>query len=133
MKIAVLGYAGSGKTYISNYISKMKSIPCLHLDSIKYDKEWKPIDNSVVLPQVAEFMTKDDWIIEGFYRYLMMDERLEKADKIIMLLLPRFTCLLRTIKRKKARNQEGYKNDLNLWFVKFTLFGCRNRETPILC
>ena len=127
MRIAVLGYAGSGKTYISNYISEKKSIPVLHLDSIKYDKEWKPIDNSFVFPQVLEFMSKDDWIIDGFYTYLLMEERLKKADMIILMLLPRFICFFQTIKRKKSRNQEGYKNDLNWWFVKFTLFGCRNK------
>jgi len=128
MRIAVLGYAGSGKTYIANYISEKKSVPVLHLDSIKYDKEWKPIDNSFVLPQVLEFMSKEDWIIDGFYTYLLMEERLEKADMIILMLLPRFICLFQTIKRKKSRNQEGYKNDLNWWFVKFTLFGCRSKE-----
>lgn len=128
MRIAVLGYAGSGKTYISNYISKKKSVPVLNLDSIKYDKEWKPIDNSFVLPQVVEFMSKDDWIIDGFGTHLLMDERLEKADMIILMLLPRFTCLIQTVKRKKLRNREGYKKDLNWWFVNFTLFGCRSKE-----
>jgi len=128
LRIAVLGYAGSGKSYVSNYISEKKAIPCLHLDAIKFDKEWKPIDNSVVLPQVEEFMHKDEWIIDGFYRYLLMDERLERADKIVFLLLPRFTCLWRAIRRSKSRKRDGYKNDLNWWFIKFTLFGCRNKE-----
>lgn len=128
MKVAVLGYAGSGKTYLSEYISEKKNIPVLHLDSIKCDKEWKPIDNSLVLPQVSAFMANDDWIIDGYYDYLYYNERLEKADLIVLLLLPRTTCFYRAVKRTKSRRQNGYKNDLNLWFVKFTLFGCRNKE-----
>ena len=128
MRIAVLGYVGSGKTYVSNYISERKSISCLHLDSVKYDKEWKPIDNSIILPQVEEFMEKRSWIIEGSCRELLIDERLEKADKIVILLLPRTICLLRVLKRKREREQEGYKSDLNWWFLKFTLFGCRNKK-----
>ena len=128
MKIAVLGYAGSGKTYLSDYISEKKNIPVLHLDSIKWDKEWKPIDDSVVLPQVSEFMEKDSWIIDGYYKYLLYDERLEQADMIILLLLPRLTCFYRALKRTKSRRADGYKNDLNGWFIKFTLFGCRNKE-----
>jgi len=128
MKIAILGYAGSGKTYLTNYISERKSIPALHLDSIKFDKEWKPIDDSLVLPQVAGFMSKDDWIIDGYYQYLLMDERLQQADVIVLMLLPRLTCFFSTIKRSKSRKEDGYKNDLNLWFIKFTLFGCRNKE-----
>ena len=128
MRIAVLGYTGSGKTYLSNYISEKKNIPVLHLDNIKWDKEWKPVDDSLVLPKVADFMEKDDWIIDGYYTYLLIDERLETADKIFLLLLPRTTCFFRALKRTKARRQDGYKNDMNWWFVKFTLFGCRNKE-----
>lgn len=128
MKIAILGYAGSGKTYLSDYLSEKKNIPVLHLDSVKWDKEWKPIDDSLVLPQVSEFMEKEDWIIDGYYKYLLYDERLEQADIIILLLLPRLTCFFRTVRRAKSRRKEGYKNDLNWWFVKFTLFGCRNKE-----
>lgn len=128
MKIAVLGYAGSGKTYLSDYISEKKNIPVLHLDLIKWDKEWKPIDDYIVLPKVSEFMAKEDWIIDGYYTYLMIDERLQKADKIVLLLLPRLSCFFRAVKRTKSRRQDGYKNDLNWWFVKFTLYGCRNKE-----
>lgn len=128
MKITVLGYAGSGKTYLSDYISEKKNIPVLHLDEIKWDKEWNPIDDSLVLPQVSDFMAKDRWIIDGYYKYLFYDERLEKADMIVLLLLPRLTCFYRAVKRTKSRRQDGYKNDLNWWFVKFTLFGCRNKE-----
>ncbi len=128
MKIAVLGYAGSGKTYLSDYIAKKRKMPVLHLDEIKWDKEWKPIDDSVVLPQVEEFMAQDDWIIDGYYEYLLMDERLEQADNIYLLLLPRSTCFFGAIKRSFSRRKEGYKNDLNWWFIKFILFGCRSKE-----
>lgn len=128
MKIAVLGYAGSGKTYLTDYIAKKKNIPVLHLDDIKWDKEWKPVDDSLVLPQVSQFMAKESWIIDGYYKYLLYDERLEQADMIVLLLLPRLTCFYRALKRTKQRKKEGYKNDMNWWFAKFTLFGCRNRE-----
>lgn len=128
MKIAVLGYAGSGKTYLSDCLAEKKNIPVLHLDDIKWDKEWKPVDDVVVLPKVKDFMENDNWIIDGYYTYLMIDERLESADKIILLLLPRVTCFFRALKRTKLRRKDGYKNDLNWWFVKFILYGCRNKE-----
>ena len=128
MKIAILGYVGSGKTYVANYVSEKKGIPSLQLDSIKFDKEWKPIDDAIVLPQVVEFMAKESWIIDGYYNYLLLDERLEKADQIILLLLPRLPCFFRAVKRTKARRESGYKNDMNWWFIKFALFGCRNKK-----
>ena len=128
MKIAVLGYAGSGKTYLSDYIAEKKNIPVLHLDDIKWDKEWKPIDDSIVLPKVADFMAQEYWIIDGYYTYLIIDERLQNADKIVLLQLPRMTCFFRAVKRTKSRRQDGCANDMNWWFIKFTLFGCRNKE-----
>ena len=128
MKIAILGYAGSGKTYLSDYISMKTNTPVLHLDDIKWDKEWKAVDDSLVLPQTAAFMENESWIIDGYYKYLYFDERLEQADKIILLLLPRLTCFFRAVKRSAIRRKNGYKNDMNWWFVKFTLFGCRNKE-----
>lgn len=128
MKIAVLGYAGSGKTYLADYVSEKENIPVLHLDEIKWDKEWKKFDDSVVLPQVADFMTNESWIIDGYYDYLYFNERLGSADLIILLQLPRLTCFYRALKRTKQRKKDGYKNDLNWWFIKFTLFGCRNKE-----
>ena len=127
MKIAVLGYAGSGKTYLSNYMAQKRRIPVLHLDDIKWDKEWKPIDDSVVLPAVTDFMNNEDWIIDGYYEYLLLEERLESADKIILLQLPRMTCFCRAVKRSKTRKAAGYVNDLNSWFIKFLLFGCRDK------
>ncbi len=128
MKIAVLGYAGSGKTYLSDYIAGKKNIPVLHLDDIKWDKDWKPIDDSVVLPKVADFMVQENWIIDGYYTFLMIDERLQKADKIVLLQLPRTTCFFRAVKRTKSRRQDGYANDMNWWFFKFALYGCRNKK-----
>lgn len=127
MKIAVLGYAGSGKTYLSDYMAKKKKIPVLHLDDIKWNKEWKPIDDSVVLPAVTDFMNNEDWIIDGYYEYLLLEERLESADKIILLQLPRMTCFCRAVKRSKTRKAAGYVNDMNSWFIKFLLFGCRDK------
>ena len=127
MKIAVLGYAGSGKTYLSDYMAQKKKIPVLHLDDIKWNKEWKPIDDSVVLPAVTDFMNNEDWIIDGYYEYLLLEERLESADKIILLQLPRMTCFCRAVKRSKTRKAAGYVNDMNSWFIKFLLFGCRDK------
>ena len=128
MKIAVTGFAGSGKSYLSEELSKKLNIPVLHLDHVKYTKEWKPIDDSEVLPKVEKFMENESWIIDGYYDYLLWERRFEEADKIILLLLPRLTCLISALSRTKGRRKRGYKNDMNLWFFRFILVGCRSRE-----
>ena len=65
MKISVMGYAGSGKTYLSVYLAEKLSLPILHLDEVKFDKDWKPYENEVVLPRVEEFLGNESWIIDG--------------------------------------------------------------------
>ena len=128
MKIALMGYAGSGKTFLAKYLAEKLNMPVMHLDEVKYTKEWKPIPDETVLPIVSEFLQKDDWILDGNYTYLFQKERLDAADKIILLLLPRIPCLLRCIRRRKDRKAEGYTNDTNLWFIQFVLFEGRNKK-----
>lgn len=128
MKIAIMGYAGAGKTYLSNFISEKYSTPVLHLDTVKYDLNWQPVSDEVAFETVSDFMIQDNWIIEGNYEKLLQKERLEDADQIILVLLPRITCFCRALKRTKVRKAEGYKNDMNLFFIRFVLFGCRNKK-----
>ena len=88
MKIAIMGYAGSGKTCLAKYLSEKFHIPVMHLDEVKYTREWKPIDDSRVLPKVARFLENEHWIIDGNYTYLFQKERLDAADHILLMLLP---------------------------------------------
>lgn len=128
MKIAIMGYAGSGKTFLAKHLSEKWNIPVLHLDEVKYTKAWKPIEDSLVLPKVADFLKKDRWIVDGNYTYIFQQERLDAADQIVLLMLPRIPCLLRCIRRRKERRAEGYINDTNLWFIQFVLFEGRSKE-----
>lgn len=128
MKIAIMGYSGSGKTYLADFLSRKLAIPAMHLDAIAFDKNWDSIDPSVVLPLVADFMKQESWIIDGNYSYLYQTERLESADRIIFVNLPRLQCLYRAIRRSGSRKAEGYKNDLNPWFIRFVLFECRRKK-----
>ena len=50
------------------------------------------------------------------------------ADQLIFVMLPRLHCLLRALKRTNERKAAGYQNDINPWFIRFLLFGCRNKQ-----
>ncbi len=128
MRIAIMGYSGSGKTYLANEIAKFKQIPILQLDAVQYTKDWTAIDKKVALKQVSDFMKQDDWIIEGHGTDLLLNERLNNADIIILMFFPRIQCLWRVIKRRKQRIAGGHTNDTNMKFIRFVLFGCRSKR-----
>lgn len=128
MKIAIMGYVGSGKTVLARNLSKKLGIPKLELDDIAFDLNWKAVDRTKILPDIQSLMNQDSWIIDGNYDDLLQAERLEMADCIIFVMLPRLQCLLRALHRTKERKAAGYHNDINPWFIRFLLFDCRNRE-----
>ena len=131
MKIAIMGYVGSGKSVLARNLSNILSIPKLELDDIAFDKQWKPIERKQILPEIRLFMEQDSWIIDGNYDDLLQKERLELADQIIFVMLPRAQCLIRALKRTKERKSAGYENDINPWFIRFLLFDCRNRKRNV--
>lgn len=128
MKIAIMGYVGSGKSVLARNLSNILSIPKLELDDIAFDKQWKSIDRKLILPEIQLFMEQDSWIIDGNYNDLLQKERLEMADQIIFVMLPRVQCLIRALKRTKDRTAAGYVNDINPWFIRFLLLDCRNTK-----
>lgn len=128
MKIAVLGYSGGGKSYLSDRLAELCHIPVMHLDTVKYDKEWVARDKELVLKDVYAFMEKESWIIDGNYTALYQSKRLEDADRIVIVKLPRLKCLYNCIKREKAYRKKGYVNSLNFEFISFVLFGGRTKK-----
>lgn len=123
-----MGYSGGGKSFLARTLAARYGIPKLELDEVAYDLCWRPVDEQLVLPIIKEFMVHEDWIIDGNYNYLMLDERLEEADMIILILLPRILCLLRALHRTKERKTAGYRNDINLKFIRFLMYDCRNKR-----
>ena len=128
MKIAIMGYVGSGKSVLARNLEKKLEIPKLELDDIAFDLNWKAVDREEILPHIKELMEQDSWIIDGNYDNLLQMQRLEMADRIVFVMLPRVQCLFRALRRTKERKAAGYHNDINLWFIRYLLFGCRNKE-----
>lgn len=100
MHIAIIGYSGSGKSTLANEIGSFTKIPVFHIDSVRWHAGWNQRSNDEIKSIIAKFMEEhDDWIIEGTYLRFKFHERLENADEIIILELPRITCFLRACKR----------------------------------
>ena len=128
MKIAIMGYVGSGKSVLARNLSKQLGVPKLELDDVAFDLNWKAVDRDAILPEIQAFMAQEAWIIDGNYDDLLQELRLAMADKIIFVMLPRLQCLFRALRRTKERKAMGYQNDINPWFICFLLFECRNKK-----
>ena len=89
MKIAVLGYCGAGKSTLARTLGARYGIPVLHFDTIQFTPGWQERDRDEAHRMVHDFMENPEWVIEGNYTKFEFERRLEEADKVIMVDLPR--------------------------------------------
>lgn len=100
MKIAVMGYSGSGKSTLARQLAEHYHIPVLFLDTVQFLPGWAERDREEGRSIVSGFLrVNESWVIDGNYECFLQKERLEKADRIILLCFPRGICLFRAFKR----------------------------------
>lgn len=103
MKIAILGYSGSGKSTLARELGKRYGLTVLHLDTVQFEPGWSVRDRDESKQLVRTFLEEhpDGWVIDGNYSAFLQEERLEQADRIVLMLLPRLTCYFRARRRSK--------------------------------
>lgn len=99
MKIAVLGYSGAGKSTLAGILSAHYKIPVLYLDTVQFLPNWEIRSDDEKRKIVSDFMKNESWVIDGNYKSLYKKERLEQADRIIILSFNRFFCFKSALKR----------------------------------
>lgn len=130
MKIVIIGHSGSGKSSLSKSISIKYKIPLLYMDCVHFLPGWNKREVDEERKIVGEFLkVNDNWVIDGSYFKVLLEERLESADKIILLDFNRFACLFRAYKRSiKYKNEPresmayGCKEVIDWAFIKHILF-----------
>jgi adenylate kinase family enzyme len=131
MKIHILGGSGTGKSYISEKISKQYQIPHFDLDNIFWDNEAlsygkkMPIDKRT--ERLNEILEKDNWILEGVF-YDWLNDSFALADYIFILktkpIVYNYRIIRRFIRRKlrlEKAKKETLKSlkDLLIWTNKY--------------
>lgn len=99
MKIAVIGYAGAGKSTLARTLGARYGIPVLHFDTVQFNPNWQEREREEAHRMVHEFMENPEWVMDGTYSKFEYERRLAEADQIVILSLPRMTCLFRAVKR----------------------------------
>ena len=135
MKIAVMGYSGAGKSTLSRVLSQRLDLPLLHLDKMQFTANWQERDRAEALAMVEAFMSRDSWVIDGNYSGFLQERRLDEADLILFLDLPRLTCLRQAWGRyRQFRGQvresaaDGCCEKFDLEFFRWLVWDGRSRK-----
>ena len=135
MKIAIVGYSGAGKSTTARKIGEKYDIPVLYLDTVYHMPGWQVRPEEDAKAIVAQFMAENDsWVIDGNYKALHQQERLQQADKILFFNISRFTCFRQAFGRYlkyrgKSRPDmtEGCNEKFDFEFAKWIL---KDGRTP---
>lgn len=113
-RFMILGYSGSGKSTLAESISAKRGIPLLHLDTVHWMSGWRERPEASSAAIVSAFLDgHESWVIEGNYRGMAFDRRLDSADCIIILNIDRFICLRRAFMRYR-RYRHGNRPDMTI-------------------
>ena len=66
-RILIIGSAGSGKTYLSNILSKKLDIDVTHLDKIYWLPNWEKQPVTFCEDLTKELVVSNEWILDGNY------------------------------------------------------------------
>ena len=134
MKIAIMGYSGSGKSTLAKELAQIYNADVLHFDTVQFLPNWEIRDPEEKKRITEDFMnTHDSWVIDGNYSKLCYERRVAEADRIILLLFNRWSCLYRAYRRYlKYKNTtrpdmaEGCNEKFDLEFIKWILWKGRS-------
>jgi adenylate kinase family enzyme len=125
-KIAIIGCAGSGKTYLTCKLAEKLHLPVYHLDQYHWKENWQRVDEQVFTDTHRALCEQDRWIIEGIY-FRHLPERIEHCDAVIFLDMPRSVCLWHVIKRSIFNHGQVMQGnphgcEQNIFSLKFVEF-----------
>lgn len=125
-RVAVIGGPGSGKTTLSDKLSKLWNIPVTHIDGIHHLPNWQIRDKNERDAMILDIVKNEKWIIDGNYK-ATLQKRLEAADLVIWLDYPTRTMIKGILKRylshpgKEKAEIPGCNEKMDFTFFFYTL------------
>ncbi len=126
MKLLIVGYSCSGKSYFSNRIADEFNIPLLQIDSVFYEPGHTTLvarnPKDVTTDVISFIKENDNWVIDGGYDRTGLYECCKIADRIVFMKINRFARLINLRRRYVHRHDltEGIKKFSKAfpWIVK---------------
>jgi adenylate kinase family enzyme len=114
-RVLVIGMAGSGKSTFSRALSAKTGLPVIHLDVHYWKPGWvKPSDDEW-LDKQRGLLAGDAWIVDGNTQR-GFDLRLERAETVVLLDTPWWTCagraFMRGLRKPVGEMPEGCRDSV---------------------
>jgi adenylate kinase family enzyme len=124
-RVLVIGSPGSGKSTFAIKLARLTGLPLIHLDQQFWNPGWVETPKAAWRAKVAGLVAGDKWIIDGNYSG-SLETRLARADTVILLDFPPWSCVARIVRRVwQGRGQtrpdmaEGCPEQFNLEFLVY--------------
>jgi adenylate kinase family enzyme len=124
-RVAIIGSGGAGKSTIARKLGEITALPVVHLDREHWRPGWVEPPRDEWAATVAKLASEERWIIDGNYGGTMT-ARIERADTIVFVDLPRMVCVWRALKRStilKRRPRpdmaDGCEERVDFTFLKY--------------
>jgi adenylate kinase family enzyme len=131
-RIAIIGCGGSGKTVLARRLADHLGLSVTNLDALYYDDGWNPTPMDKFADIQRELVTAERWIIEGNYASTL-PIRLARADTVIFLDLPAWTCLWGIAQRRwryrGGQHVDGVYDRVTWSFITYVI-GYRRSMRP---
>src|SRR6516164_8242347 len=98
--VAILGSGGAGKSAVADAIAARTGLPVVHLDVLYWKPGWTQPPPEEFAALLGDAVARNRWILDGNFLRDGDDPRFGRADTVIVLDLPRTTCLWRVLKRR---------------------------------
>ncbi len=109
-RIIVVGSPGAGKSWFSQHLGAVTRIEVIHLDHLFWQPGWVEMPRAEWVEVQAQLVKRESWIIDGYYG-ATLEIRLERADTVMFLDLPRGICIKRALSRV-VRNYGRTRSDM---------------------
>ena len=98
-RVLIIGPSGSGKSTLARQLGEKLHLPVIHLDKHFWQPGWVGTPHQEWVDKITKLVAGERWILDGNYRHTL-DIRLQAADTVIFLDLPRWLCSWRALKRR---------------------------------
>ncbi|ARJ50741.1 DNA topology modulation protein FlaR [Staphylococcus lutrae] len=96
-RIVIVGMPGAGKSTLCARLGKRFNIPYYHLDYYAWEGGVL-VDAPILEHHVDTIVETPSWVVDGTYTKTL-DQRLARADVLIVLTDARWRCILRVMRR----------------------------------